>query len=281
MPISPRTLRLQAQEIDRKPVDLTTREKNCRDRILATGGALLARNGTHSVTIADLAIGLNIPAAVIRRHFATMDGLLAELLLLHLQQVSRAIGNVAFSDPNAHQARRAAYFAATHTHGGAFTDLHWLLLRDRRMLSGEDRAAIEIVRDQIGQVMAGDLAEIAFHLLDSECLGLAAIEASLAATKANIDATRHADNAATISAAQKRAATASAERGTCAATPPPLRPQIIYAQPHARPPEPSPLSRVTWTPSLPPLHTGPTLTKAPLLIKSTQRAQAPPEKLRA
>ncbi len=184
--IAARHLRAQADNNPANHPHLTTRERDRKAHIVGTATTLMATYGRHNVTMGTFAIALHMAPATIRRHFADLDTLLAEILVRHLKELCAAIGAVAWDTPNLHAARRAIYLRATRTGCNAHVARHTLLLRDRHLLPPDLLEPIEQFRLQIGQMLAGPDAEIALTLLDEPNLHAPQIEAMLAALPAPV-----------------------------------------------------------------------------------------------
>jgi AcrR family transcriptional regulator len=183
MPTSPRLLRAAAHAHDPAAYALTEKQRAREHRIRASAQHLFARFGTFHVTFRDLAIALRMGTATLRFHFVDIDALLANLLHRHLKALQVALARIPADSPNPQQARRQAYRAFITTPSGALTEAHTLLLRDRHLLPADERDAIEQTRAAIAATLAGPLADEAISLLDLPTLGLARIEAYLAARR--------------------------------------------------------------------------------------------------
>ena len=183
MHISARILRNDASQMDRGAATLTARDIAQRDRIATVGMGLLARHGSHSVTMTAFAAALGHCVPTIRRHFADMDALLAYLLGQHLQFLAECLGAVPFG-PDRPAALRAAYLAATRSVMGGLTEAHLLLVRDRGLLPQDERDPVEDTLQGLACVLAGDLGPQILHLLDSPLFNARQIECMLQTLKA-------------------------------------------------------------------------------------------------
>ena len=179
MKLTLRDLCTHVQNEDRNPVELTTRQREIRERVLTLAQSLMARFGTTLLTFSAVAASLHITTRTLRFHFPDLDALLAILLLRHLDAILAAVSEVPNDHPNRDQARRAAYFIATRTAAGALTDAHTLLVRDRHFLPEDVLIPIEAYRHQIGILLAGDHAEFALGNLDIPLATQAQIENAL------------------------------------------------------------------------------------------------------
>jgi AcrR family transcriptional regulator len=179
---------LRAEEEDRSGIrlDLTGREIEQRDTILAAATNHMARHGRHAITLAAFALALRMPAGAIRRIFPDLDNLLGEILRRHLHEIARAIGRVAHDAPNRAAARRAAYLEYTRGPFGGLTPAHTLLVRDRHLLPPDESESVEATRASIGLALAGDNGATALALLDAPEVELPQIEAALAVPPAGI-----------------------------------------------------------------------------------------------
>jgi AcrR family transcriptional regulator len=162
-----RNLYTHIQNEDRAPVELSTRQRDTRERVLTLGQSLMAKFGTSLLTFSAVAAALHVAPKTLRFHFADLDALLATLLVRHLDAICAAISEIPNDDPNRDHNRRAAYLMATRTPSGAHTPAHRLLVRDRHFLPEDALTPIEVYRHQIGILLAGDHAEFALDILDS------------------------------------------------------------------------------------------------------------------
>jgi AcrR family transcriptional regulator len=176
-----RILRADAEDLERTPPELTQREQERDDRILTLGQGIMARRGSHALTMSGLAQALRIGAGTLRRHFVDLDALLAALLHRHLRDIVRALAEIPQDAPNRPQKLRAAYLAFTRSDLGGLTEAHLLLVRDRHLLPEDLLTPIERRRQAIGDRLAPGQAEAALGLLDMPCLDAPRIEAALAA----------------------------------------------------------------------------------------------------
>jgi AcrR family transcriptional regulator len=161
---------------------LTDKQREREERILAATQTLMATFSRDALTMGKLAIALRMGTGTIRRHFADIDSILAEILLRHLTAVAKAIGNIPRDDPNRRAAQRAAYIEATRTGWGGLSEAHLLLIRERHTLPDDLAKPVEDMRQLIGETLAGENAAIALALLDTPELAAPQIEAMLATT---------------------------------------------------------------------------------------------------
>jgi len=161
---------------------LTEKQREREERIIAATQTLMASFPGDHFTIAKIALALRMTPASVRRYFIDVESILAEILLRHLTEISRAIGKIPNDHPNRHSARRAAYMEITRTGWGGFTEPHQLLIRARCILPEDLAKPIELMRQCIGEQLAGDNAETAFTLLDTPHLQAVEIEAMMAHT---------------------------------------------------------------------------------------------------
>jgi AcrR family transcriptional regulator len=180
MHISARIIRAEAEALGCLPNFLTDRERERRDNILRLGRAVLAKHGRDRVRFIDIAIGLNITQAAIRRHFVDLDALLGDILRRHCRAIVAELAKIPQDAPDRDRKRRAAYIAATRTPLGNLTADHVLLVRDRHLLPDDERIPLELLRDEIGHIVAGEHFELALELLDLPHVGADEIEAKLA-----------------------------------------------------------------------------------------------------
>jgi AcrR family transcriptional regulator len=179
MHISARIIRAEAEALGCLPKFLTDRERERRDNILRLGRAVLAKHGRDRVRFIDIAVGLNLTRAAVRRHFVDLDALLGDILRRHLRALIAELAKIAQNAPDRDRKRRAAYIAATRTPMGGLTPDHLLLVRDLKLLPEDERIPIELLRDEIGKIVAGDRFEAALELLDLPYLDANDVEAKL------------------------------------------------------------------------------------------------------
>ena len=181
MNISARVLRASAADRIPSHPSLTLREREQREIIVHTGRTMMAQFGHHAIKMADFAAAIRLSPATIRRHFSDLDNLLATILREHLMQIVTAIGTITRTTPGRARACRAAYLDATRTGLGAPTEAHLLLIRDRHLLPADELASIEAIRDNIGEVLAGEHAELTLAMLDTPQIHPSRMEAALLA----------------------------------------------------------------------------------------------------
>ena len=181
MHISPRVIRAEAEALGCLPKFLTDKQREQRDNIQRLGRSILAKNGRDRVRFIDIAVGLNITKAALRRHFVDIDALLGNILLRHLRALVAEIAKIPHDAPDRDRKRRAAYIAFTRTPMGGLTQDHLLLVRDLKLLPEDERIPLEVLRDDVGRIVAGDHFEVALELLDLPHFDAAYVEAKLAA----------------------------------------------------------------------------------------------------
>jgi AcrR family transcriptional regulator len=181
MPLPARIIRRQCDDLPGQRPFLSLKEEERCTRILDAGQMIMAIYGRAGIRMTEFALGLRMSPLTVRRYFPDLDHLLGEILRRHLQVIIRTIGTVPRDAPNRQQARRAAYLAATRTGLGAPTEAHLLLIRDRHLLPPDEAEPIECLRATIGDILAGEQAQVALALLDTPELNAAEIEAALAA----------------------------------------------------------------------------------------------------
>jgi AcrR family transcriptional regulator len=181
-----RLLRADAEDLERDPPELTPREQEQYTRILTLSEGIMARRGTHTMTLTGLAHALSMGAATLRRHFSDLDALLATLLCRHLRKLACAINKIPHDAADRPQKMRAAYLAYTRTDLGGYTDAHLLLVRDCNLLPEDLFTNIEGTRRDLGDILAYGHSEAALNLLDTRTLDAACIEAALAGIAATV-----------------------------------------------------------------------------------------------
>ena len=181
MPANPRRLRARADSLDTAPPPRTKRQQQCYDRIMAIAPTLLAEFGPSNITIASLALALRITPAALRHLFVDIDDLLGAILLNHLENLAETIAAIPEAAPNARQARRAAYIAATRGTPGCLTIPHYLLVHTRHILPEDLLDRIDAHRAALAEALAGDMAASILFLLDDPSFDPATIETMLGA----------------------------------------------------------------------------------------------------
>jgi AcrR family transcriptional regulator len=180
MHISPRIIRAEAEALGCLPKFLTDKQREQRDNILRLGRSILAKHGRDRVGFIDIAVGLNITKAALRRHFVDIDALLGNIILRHLRALVAELAKIPHDAPDRERKRRAAYIAATRTPMGGLTQDHLLLVRDLKLLPEDERIPLELLRDEIGRIVAGEHFELALELLDQPYFDANDVEAKLA-----------------------------------------------------------------------------------------------------
>jgi AcrR family transcriptional regulator len=183
MHIQPRLFRAHVDNRSHNRPMLTDKQREREQTILAAAQTLMATYSRGALTIGKLAIALRMSPGTIRRHFADIDSILAEILLRHLTGIARAIGRTPPSDPKEKAAARAAYIEATRTGWGGLTEPHLLLIRERHTLPEDLAKPVEDMRTLIGEILAGERGAIALTLLDTPELQATQIDAMLATTE--------------------------------------------------------------------------------------------------
>ena len=179
-----RILRADADDIERGPPGLTSREQEQYERILAVAETVMARHGAHTMTLGGLTLALRMSSGALRRYFSDLDGLLATVIGRHLQNIARALGEIPQDAPDRPQKLRAAYRAFTRTTGGDFIDAHLLLVRDRLLLPKGLLSSIEATRLELGELLCPGYGALTIDVLDMRSLGGPTVEAALAAIAA-------------------------------------------------------------------------------------------------
>jgi AcrR family transcriptional regulator len=182
---SHRALRDRMDAIPGNQPRFNAREQDRQEHIVNTGRTVLAEFGTGSFTMTAFALAMRMSAATIRRHFIDLDSLLIHILNRHLLTLSTVMGTLPRGANDKHAARRAAYLAHTRTPLGGLTEAHLLLVRDRHLLPLDDLERIEQIRANLATMMSGEHASAVIELLDMPTMGLADIDAILAARAAH------------------------------------------------------------------------------------------------
>jgi AcrR family transcriptional regulator len=184
MQTPPRLLRAHADKVAAPRSSLAERRRERAEYIIEATQSLMATFIGDVITIGNLALALRTTPVAIRRHFADMDTILAEILVRHLTAVLRAIGEIPHDHPDRAPAQRAAYIAATRTAKGEFSEPHLLLIRKLHTLPKALAKPIEDMRKTIGEMLGGEQAHVALILLDTPGLPAWRVEDMLAASEA-------------------------------------------------------------------------------------------------
>ena len=149
-----RTLQEEAANIPGNTLHLSTREHERRDRILLTATRLIAIHGRAAITLPALAAAMHLTPRAVQKLFPCLDTILVEILHRHLQSIANTLAEIPHDAPRVQTLRRAAYIAATRTpFGGAPTDAHLLLTRDRHALPPDLAASLDSHRLSIALIL--------------------------------------------------------------------------------------------------------------------------------
>jgi len=159
---------------------LSEKQREREERIVAATQTLMACFADDVFTIPKIALALRMMPGTVRLYYLDIESILAEILVRHLREISRAIGRIPHDHPNRQAAQRAAYIEVTRTGWGAFTEPHQLLIEKRGTLPDDLARPIEQMRQCIGEALGGERAETALMLLDDLQLEPAKIETMLA-----------------------------------------------------------------------------------------------------
>jgi AcrR family transcriptional regulator len=158
----------------RRPEGILDLER--RAQYLDAAETIFAEYGRPAITLRNLAEGLYISPSTLRRHFADLDQLLADLIIRHLNRLNAILAAIDTNAPDHMEQRRAAYFANTRNPTGGYTDAHAITLRDRATLPADLAEGIETLRIAIGYALGGNNNNEALALLDSPMANLVKIE---------------------------------------------------------------------------------------------------------
>ena len=193
MPILPRTLRAIVEASPFKAPPRSPRRQARYDRILGAAGVLFETVGRENITMASLALALDIAPTTLRRDILDIDHLFAEILRPHLQNLTQALAEIPNHDPQATQLRRAAYITHTRTPEGTHTLPHRLLLHQSHHLPPDLHDEIMQQYCAItGQLADGNRMVETLTLLEDLSLTAEEIEARLTPKPARAAPTKHA-----------------------------------------------------------------------------------------
>jgi AcrR family transcriptional regulator len=178
-----RLLRATASDIPGLRPVLSPRELDRKNLILKAARTLFAVHGRHTMSLASFALAIWVSPNLIRRLFIDLDGLLAELIQNHLQDISRALGAVPADAPDRDAARRQAYYGATRTPRGGLNEAHLLLTRDRHHLPADLLDPIEQIHASIAFDLAPAQPFVAMALLDNPSLSPTEIDEEFSVRK--------------------------------------------------------------------------------------------------
>jgi AcrR family transcriptional regulator len=159
---------------------LTPAQQDRQDFILEAGRLAITEFGFETITLPQFSVALRLTPSQIRWHYPDLENLLGAIFRDHIKTIGKAIEESVRdpNDPALHEAARAAYFAATRTAQGSFTEAHRLFLRDRRCLPADEAKTIDLYLGMLARALGG--AE-ALNLLNTETHSLADIETAMAA----------------------------------------------------------------------------------------------------
>jgi hypothetical protein len=216
MSTEPRTLRALFEAGPFKGPPRKPAQQARYERILGAAELAMALLGRANITLANLAIGLELSTSTLCRMVIDMDYLVYLLLARHITKLLAIITEIPESDANCQASRRAAYLAATRTADGKLTPAHILLLSERNNLPEDLLATITTQYETLARAVGGEdafLRNQTLLLLDDADLTAEIIETIIP---------RCVDNA--LAWAQDHAEwSASPER---ASVPPPAPPQV-------------------------------------------------------
>jgi AcrR family transcriptional regulator len=151
----PRTLRTRIEAGPYKGPPRTPAQQARYDRILGAGALVMATFGPQTITLPNLALGLELSITTLRRMVVDMDYLLFLILQRHLTTLLATLTEIPEEDPDCHAKRRAAYLAATRAADGQFTHAHTLLVDHRTHLPEDLRDQIEAQLQTLAHTVAG------------------------------------------------------------------------------------------------------------------------------
>jgi AcrR family transcriptional regulator len=176
MNIEARHIRAIVEDIPGLRPVLSPRQEQMRGLILQAAVATFAALGRRRVTMRALAKACWMSRDRIEFHFLDLDCLLSEILHVHLQGLSRALGAV----PKNPRERRAAYYAYTRGGLGGLTKEHAVLIFERHHLPPDLLPTIEKIRSGFGHTLCPENPARALDLLDNPSITLDEIEFLLA-----------------------------------------------------------------------------------------------------
>jgi hypothetical protein len=170
-----------ADHLARQPV--TQRDRDNQAYILQAAERMFVACGRTDMNLAHFAYTIDLGVGTIRRLLCDMEHIFGHVLHKHLDAIEEAVNGVKPGRPDLPVRRRAAYFQATRAIGDIPTPLHFLLLRERFAMPGDEREPVERRRALIGRLIAGDRWEETLYLLDCPSFDLEKIEAAIAASE--------------------------------------------------------------------------------------------------
>ena len=176
---APRTLRSLIASSPFKAPPRKPAQQARYDRVLGAAELVLAKFGRPNITMANLALGLELSTSTLRRLVIDMDYLLYLLLSRHLTALLTTLAEIQGNTPDSQQQRRAAYLAATRAPDGSLNNAHTLLLRDAAHLPEDLLPEIETQRQALAQALGGENAYLGKQillLLDDPALTLEDVE---------------------------------------------------------------------------------------------------------
>ena len=184
MTIQARTLRALIEASPFKAPPRKPAQQARYDRILGGAQLLMESVGRENITMANLALALDIAPTTLRRYIVDIDYLFAEILRPHLQNLANALAEIPNHDPDATKLRRAAYITHTRTPEGAHTPVHRLLLHQSHLLPPDLHDPIVQQYCAItGQLAEGNRMVETLTLLEDLSLTAEQVEARLTPTQ--------------------------------------------------------------------------------------------------
>jgi AcrR family transcriptional regulator len=174
-----RTLRAQVEARRRHKPELTFKQTILRTDIIDMAEHLLATHGHGRITARQMADAIGITPATLRRYFADLDVLLAEILHRHLRYLVKQLTAVPMDVPDRRRAFCIAYMAATRLPLGGMIEAHTLLLRDRHRLPPDLLEDLENSYRSIGMIVGGNMGCEVMDQLDRPYLSPANLGAMM------------------------------------------------------------------------------------------------------
>jgi hypothetical protein len=120
-----------------------------------------------------------VAAGSVRRLFCDLENVVGVILRDHLKMLEEVLSDISPRTRDCHARRRAAYLAHTRIGPKTLSDAHMILVRDRFLMPDDERDPTELLRASVGELLAGDHAEVAFAMLDNPVFEIEQTEAVL------------------------------------------------------------------------------------------------------
>jgi AcrR family transcriptional regulator len=139
---------------------MIARDGATKDRVLRSATVLFARNGYHATGMAEIADSLTLGRGALYHHIQSKQNLLLEISISPLEELIELASRIAGLEISAEaKLRRLARANLAHL---AANRARWTVsLYESRALAGDDRARLQVLRDDYQAIWAGVLKSCA------------------------------------------------------------------------------------------------------------------------